>query len=117
VSTAGTIGGRVALNPSLTAKVSPTDTVFIFARATNGPRMPLAALRIPAAELPKDFKLDDAMGMAGGMKLSSASEVVVEARVSKSGNALPQPGDLFGKSAPTKPGTAGLRITIDQVVP
>lgn len=116
-STGGTIGGRVALSPSFAAKVSPTDTVYIFARATNGPRMPLAALRIPAVELPKDFKLDDSMGMAGGMKLSSASEVVVEARISKSGNALSQPGDLFGRSAPAKPGTAGLRITIDQVVP
>ncbi|HEY2863071.1 MAG TPA: c-type cytochrome biogenesis protein CcmI [Casimicrobiaceae bacterium] len=113
---AGTIGGRVTLSASLAGKVSPTDTVFIFARATNGPRMPLAALRIPAAELPKDFELDDTMGMAG-VKLSSASEVVVEARLSKSGNALPQTGDLFGRSAPTKPGTAGLHITIDQVVP
>ena len=78
--------------------------------------MPLAAMRIPASELPKEFTLDDAMGMAG-MKLSTASEVIVEARVSRSGNALAQPGDLFGTSAPVKPGATGLRITIDQVVP
>lgn len=114
---AGTISGRVAMSSSLAQKVSPTDTVFIFARAPTGPRMPLAALRVPASELPKDFALDDTMGMAAGAKLSSASEVVVEARLSRTGNALPQPGDLFGKSAPVKPGATGLRITIDQVVP
>jgi cytochrome c-type biogenesis protein CcmH len=51
------------------------------------------------------------------VKLSSAGEVVVEARVSRSGNALPQSGDLFGRSAPAKPGIDRLRITIDQVVP
>ena len=114
---AGTISGRIAVSPSLAQKVTPTDTVFIFARAPAGPRMPLAALRIPAGEWPKEFTLNDAMGMAAGTKLSSANEVVVEARVSRTGNALPQPGDLFGKSGPIKPGTNGLRITIDQVVP
>ncbi|MGH8712422.1 MAG: c-type cytochrome biogenesis protein CcmI/CycH, partial [Casimicrobiaceae bacterium] len=108
---------RVALSPALAAKVAPTDTVFIFARAAAGPRMPLAVLRVPAADLPKDFRLDDSMSMAPGVKLSSAGEVVVEARVSRSGNALPQSGDLFGRSAPTKPGGSGLRITIDQAVP
>jgi cytochrome c-type biogenesis protein CcmH len=79
--------------------------------------MPLAAMRIPASELPKEFTLDDAMGMAAGTKLSNAGEVIVEARLSRTGNALAQPGDLFGRSGPVKPGTAGLRITMDQVVP
>jgi len=115
-ASAGTISGRVAVSPPLAAKVAPTDTVFIFARAPAGPRMPLAAMRIPASELPKEFTLDDAMGMAG-MKLSTASEVVVEARLSRTGSALAQPGDLFGRSAPVKPGATGLRITMDQVVP
>ena len=115
-SNAGTISGRVTVSPTLAAKVAPTDTVFIFARASAGPRMPLAVMRVPASELPKEFTLDDAMAMAG-MKLSTASEVVVEARVSRSGNALAQPGDLFGRSAPVKPGATGLRIVIDQLVP
>jgi len=79
--------------------------------------MRLAAMRIPAGELPKEFTLDDAMGMAAVMKLSSAGEVIVEARVSRTGNALAQPGDLFGRSGPIKPGATGLRITIDQVMP
>ncbi len=115
--TAGAISGRVDIAPALTSKVALSDTVFIYARAAEGPRMPLAILRIPARELPKDFSLDDTMGMAPGVKLSAAPSVIVEARISKSGNAIPQPGDLFGRSAPLKPGTAGLRITIDQIVP
>ncbi|OLE17487.1 MAG: c-type cytochrome biogenesis protein CcmI [Betaproteobacteria bacterium 13_1_20CM_3_63_8] len=116
--TAGSaIAGRVDLNAALASKVALNDTVFIFARAAQGPRMPLAVLRIPAKELPRDFSLDDSMSMAPGVKLSAAPSVIVEARISKSGNALPQPGDLFGRSAPLKPGATGVRITIDQVVP
>jgi cytochrome c-type biogenesis protein CcmH len=111
------ITGRVDLNGALASKVALNDTVFIFARATEGPRMPLAVLRIPAKELPRDFSLDDSMSMAPGVKLSAVPSVIVEARISKSGNALPQPGDLFGRSAPLKPGVTGVRITIDQVVP
>jgi cytochrome c-type biogenesis protein CcmH len=114
---AGAISGRVDIAAALTPKVALSDTVFIYARAAEGPRMPLAVLRIAARELPKDFSLDDSMGMAPGVKLSTAPSVIVEARISKSGNAIPQPGDLFGRSAPLKPGTAGLRITIDQIVP
>jgi len=111
------IAGRVDLNGALASKVALNDIVFIFARAAEGPRMPLAVLRIPAKELPRDFSLDDSMSMAPGMKLSSAPSVIVEARISKSGNALPQPGDLFGRSTPLKPGATGVHITIDQVVP
>ena len=116
-SGAGAISGRVDIAPALTSRVALSDTVFIYARAAEGPRMPLAVVRIAARELPQDFLLDDSMGMAPGVKLSTAPSVIVEARISKSGNAIPQPGDLFGRSAPLKPGTAGLRITIDQVVP
>ncbi|HEY2969712.1 MAG TPA: c-type cytochrome biogenesis protein CcmI [Casimicrobiaceae bacterium] len=116
-STAAAIAGRVDISPALATKVAPTDTVFIFARAVDGPRMPLAVLRIAAKDLPKEFTLDDSMGMAPGAKLSGAAAVIVEARVSKSGNALPQSGDFSGRSAPVKPGTAGVKVTIDQVVP
>jgi cytochrome c-type biogenesis protein CcmH len=116
-SGAGAISGRVDIAPALTSKVALSDTVFIYARAAEGSRMPLAILRIPARELPKEFSLDDSMGMAPGVKLSTAPSVIVEARISKSGNAMPQSGDLFGRSAPLKPGATGLRIAIDQVVP
>ncbi len=116
VAAASAISGRVELNAALASKVALSDTVFIFARATEGPRMPLAVLRIPAKELPRDFSLDDSMSMAPGVKLSAAPSVVVEARISKSGNALPQAGDLIGRSGSLKPGATGVRITIDQVV-
>ena len=116
-STGATIAGRVDISPTLAAKVALTDTVFIFARAVDGPRVPLAVLRIPAKELPKEFTLDDSMAMAPGARLSGAAAVIVEARISKSGNALPQSGDFSGRSAPVKPGAAGVKVTIDQVVP
>jgi cytochrome c-type biogenesis protein CcmH len=111
------ISGRVDLSAALAPKVALSDTVFIFARAVDGPRMPLAVLRIPAKELPRNFSLDDSMSMAPGAKLSSTASVIVEARISKSGNPIAQSGDLFGRSAPVKPGTAGILITIDEVVP
>jgi cytochrome c-type biogenesis protein CcmH len=114
---AAAITGRVELDAALASRVAVNDTVFIFARAAEGPRMPLAVMRVPAKELPRDFLLDDSMSMAPGMMLSSAGSVIVEARISKSGNALAQPGDLFGRSAPLKPGSKGIRLTIDQVVP
>jgi cytochrome c-type biogenesis protein CcmH len=111
------ITGRVEISAALAPKVALTDTVFIFARAVEGSRMPLAILRIPAKELPKDFRLDDSMGMASGAKLSATPTVIVEARISKSGNAMPQAGDLSGRSGPVKAGASGVKVTIDQVVP
>jgi len=114
---AASIAGSVDITPALAAKVTLNDTVFIFARAVDGPRMPLAVLRVPARELPKQFRLDDSMGMAPGVKLSSAAAVIIEARISRSGNALPQPGDLSGRSAPVKPGASDVKVIIDQVVP
>jgi cytochrome c-type biogenesis protein CcmH len=111
------IAGRVEIGAKLAGKVAPTDTVFIFARPVDGPRMPLAVLRVPAQALPLDFNLDDSLSMAPTAKLSGAQAVVVEARISKHGSATPQAGDLFGRIDSVKPGTSGLHISIDQVVP
>ncbi|MEO8102034.1 MAG: c-type cytochrome biogenesis protein CcmI, partial [Betaproteobacteria bacterium] len=102
------------------AKLAPTDTLFIFARAKEGPRMPLAALRIPApkpGDFPKSFELTDAMAMAPGLNLASFPEVVIEARVSKTGNAQLQPGDLSGVSEAVKPGARAIKVTISRVAP
>ena len=110
------VSGKVTLAPSLAAKVEPTDTVFIFARAAQGPRMPLAILRRPAGDLPIEFALDDSMAMTPQMKLSSFPEVVIGARVSKSANATPQPGDLEGASPPIKVGASGVIVVIDSEV-
>jgi len=79
--------------------------------------MPLAIVRRTARELPLEFALDDSMAMAPGATISSAREVVVEARVSASGSATAASGDLSGVSATVAPGATGLRITIDRVVP
>lgn len=116
-STAMAVTGRVELDPKIASKVAPDDTVFVLARAVEGPRMPLAVQRFRAAELPRGFRLDDSMSMAPGMKLSTTPKIVVEARVSRSGNAITQPGDVRGASAPLAPGAADIRIVIGDVVP
>jgi cytochrome c-type biogenesis protein CcmH len=116
-ATPGTsVSGTVTLAPALAAKARPDDTVFIFARAAEGPRMPLAILRKQVKDLPLTFKLDDSMAMSPTAKLSSTPRVVVGARISTSGQATPQPGDLQGFSAPVAPGAAGLAIEITDVV-
>lgn len=111
------ISGRVTLGAALQGKVSLDDTVFVFARASQGSRMPLAILRKQVRDLPLDFKLDDSLAMSPAAKLSGAAEVVVGARISKSGSAMPQPGDWQGFSAPVKPGASGLSIEIAQPAP
>jgi cytochrome c-type biogenesis protein CcmH len=116
-SAPGAITGRVVLDPKLRERVAPNDALFVFARAVNGPRMPLAVIRGTAGELPRAFTLDDSTAMAPAARLSSADEVVVEARISKSGSATPSPGDLRGTSAPVKPGARDVLITINDVVP
>ena len=113
---AASVSGTVTLSPALAAKASPTDTVFIFARAAQGPRMPLAVLRAQVKDLPISYKLDDSMAMAPNARISGAAQVIVGARISKSGNAVPQPGDLAGESAPVAPGASGVAITIANAV-
>ena len=114
---AAAITGSVALDPKLRGRAAASDTLFIYARAAQGPRMPLAIVRTTAGEWPRAFRLDDSMAMTPAAKLSNASEVVVEARVSKTGNATPSPGDLQGASAAVKPGARDVLIVINDVVP
>ena len=111
------VGGTVSLSPSLAAQAAPDDTLFIFARAVSGPRMPLAIVRAHVKDLPKAFTLDDAMAMAPAMKVSNFPEVMLGARISKSGNATPQSGDLMGSAGPVRVGSSGVKIVIDGVVP
>ena len=110
------VSGTVALDPALVAKARPDDTLFVFARAAEGPRMPLAILRKQVKDLPLTFTLDDSMAMTPTARLSSASRVVVGARISARGDATPQAGDLQGFSAPVAPGAAGLKVQISEVV-
>jgi cytochrome c-type biogenesis protein CcmH len=110
------VSGTVTLAPALAAKAQPDDTLFVFARAAEGPRMPLAILRKQVKDLPLTFTLDDSMAMTPTANLSSAPRVIVGARISARGQATPQPGDLQGFSAPVAPGAAGLNIQIVDVV-
>ncbi len=114
---ATSLRGRVELSAAVKDKAKPDDVVFIFARAVDGPRMPLAAKRARVADLPLDFVLDDSQAVMPGANLSSAQQVRVEVRISKSGTATPSSGDLTGKSEPVKPGAKGLRVVIDRIEP
>lgn len=114
-SPGASVSGVVQLAPELKAKVSPSDTLFVFARPAEGPRMPIAILRAQAKDLPLEFTLDDRAAMTGGSKLSDQKLVVVGARISKSGSATPQPGDAHGQSAPVAPGAKGVRIVVSEL--
>jgi cytochrome c-type biogenesis protein CcmH len=111
------VQGEVRLSAALKNHAAPDDTVFIFARAADGPRMPLAVIRRQVKDLPADFRLDDSMAMKPELRLSAFARVVVTARVSRSGNAVAQSGDLLGESAPVAPGAGRVSVVIDQVTP
>ena len=117
VAAAGGVAGTVAVAPEIAPRIKGTETLFIYARAENGSRMPLAIVRASAKALPMKFALDDSQSMAPTMKLSGASAVRIEARVSASGNAMPQAGDLVGTSDVVKPGAHDVRVVVDKVVP
>ncbi len=117
-ATAGSerITGTVTMSVALAGKAKPTDTLFVVARAVEGPKAPLAVIRVLVKDLPLQFVLDDSMAMTPQTKLSNFDRVVVLARVSISGDAIPQPGDLQGASGILKPGSSGVKISIDSVV-
>ena len=110
------VRGTVRLAPALRKQVNADDIVFVFARAAEGPAMPLAVLRARAADLPLQFALNDSMAMAQGVTVSAHPRIVVTARVSKSGSAKPAPGDLQGASGPVANDASGVAVTIDSVV-
>jgi cytochrome c-type biogenesis protein CcmH len=111
-----TLKVAVSLSPAVAKQAAPDDVVYVFARAVSGPRMPLAIVRAQVKDLPTTIVLEDSQGMGSGMTLSSAPEVIVVARVSKSGMANAQNGDLEGMSAPVKKGTKSISISIANVV-
>lgn len=91
---------KVAVDPALAVRASPDDTVYVFARATQGPRMPVAIVRAKVRELPLEVELDESRSMAGGPSLASQHEVYVGARISRSGEAMARTGDLEGVAGP-----------------
>ena len=109
---------RVGISDEVRAKFAEGDTVFIYAKAKQGPRMPLAAQRVSVSQLPADIVLDDSMAMVEGMNLSSFDQLVVSARVSRSGTAIAQSGDYIGQTdVIDKSSQEPLLINIDTLVP
>ena len=111
------ITGRISLAAALKDKASPTDMVYVYASPANGDRMPLAIFKSTAAKLPLNFTLDDSTAMLPERKLSGAGEVILKARISKSGNAIPQSGDLTGTLGPVKVGAKGLMLEVKEQIP
>jgi len=109
---AGAVAGTVSLAPALMGKAAPDDTVFIFARPAEGSRMPIAIVRKQVRDLPFTFRLDDSLAMSPSSLLSKAGSVIVGARISKSGQAVPQPGDLEGLTGATAVGSTGVAVVI-----
>ncbi len=109
---------RVSLDASLSGQVVGSDTVFVLARAVDGPAIPLAVVRKQVDELPLVVTLDDSMAMMPAMKLSSREQVTVVAKVSKSGKPITQSGDLIGEMSPVIPGDPELvNVVISKIAP
>ena len=111
-----TIRGSLEITPELKARLTQNDVIFLFARPVQG-GPPVAAVRGPAIRLPMDFELSDRLAMNPDNLLSQHKEVVLVARVSKSGGPMAQPGDLEGSVSGVKVGAAGVTIVIDKLVP
>ena len=115
---AATLRGTVQLDPRWRSHVPEGATLFVLARAADERGPPLAVVRATAGTWPFKFTLDDANAMLPDRRLSGFKRVIVEARISRSGNPIAQPGDLHAVSAVLDPHTAGeVRLTIDTEVP
>lgn len=110
-----TVSGEVVLAPALAAQLKPDDVLFIVARPDDGSRVPLAVLRKRAGDLPLKFTLDDSLAMVPDRTVSKARAVVLVARISRSGQPIPQAGDLTSAATePVVPGTSTVRLVIDR---
>ncbi len=111
------ITGKVILGPNLANKASLPDTLFVFAKDVAGPPMPVSIVRASRKDLPFTFRLDDSTSPMPSRKLSDIDTVVIVARLSKSGKAMPESGDLEGMSQPIKPGAENITVVIDRERP
>lgn len=110
------VAGVVEIDPKLRAEVGPGDTLFVFARAVDGPKMPVAMMRKKVSDLPLQFSLDDSMSMTPQFKLSSVGKVIIGARVSRSGDALARAGDFEGLSQAVAVGAGNVKVVINTTV-
>ncbi|ABL98458.1 c-type cytochrome biogenesis protein CcmI [Shewanella amazonensis] len=111
-----TVTVQISVSPELAANVSDSDMLFIFARATEGPKVPLAATKISAKALPATITLDDSTNMGGDVKLSSAKQVEIIAVLSKHGSVKPQSGDLKGSLNGVDVGGESVNLVLDTLV-
>lgn len=111
------ITGKVVLGPSLAGKATLPDTLFVFAKDVAGPPMPVSIVRASKKDLPFTFRLDDSTSPMPSRKLSDIETVVIVARLSKSGKAMPESGDLEGMSQPIKLGAEHITVVIDRERP
>lgn len=109
----------VSLAPELAERLDPQATLFVFARAAEGPPMPLAVYRGKAGELPLAVQLDDSMAMMPTAKLSQFERWIVTARVSRAGQVQALSGDLQGTLTVARDqlGDAAMALVINEVVP
>lgn len=111
-----TISGQVDLSSELKSKLKPGDVLMVIARQP-GERMPVAVLKVPATQFPFSFVLDDSLAMNPNKRISQLSEVSVEVRISKTGMAKAEPGDLISAAQTVKLGSAKVSILVNQVYP
>ncbi|MEJ5988472.1 c-type cytochrome biogenesis protein CcmI [Ramlibacter sp. PS3R-8] len=111
------VGGQVAIAPSLQDKVAPDDTVFVIARAQAAGPMPVAVLRLRVKDLPAKFVLDDSLAMSPERPISRFGKLTIDVRVSRSGQAAPQPGDLAGSMVGVSLGQEGIELRVDRLIP
>lgn len=111
------ITGKVVLGPNFANRSNLPDTLFVFAKDVAGPPMPVSIVRTSRKDLPFTFRLDDSTSPMPSRKLSDISTVVIVARLSKSGKAMPESGDLEGMSQPIAPGTENITVVIDRERP
>ncbi|NRB25469.1 c-type cytochrome biogenesis protein CcmI [Shewanella sp.] len=114
-ATAKSVSVEVSISAELADQVASSDMLFIFARNTEGPKVPLAAVKVSAKTLPATITLDDSTSMGGDVKLSGAKNVEIIAVLSKHGSVKPQTGDLQGRLAMVKVGDT-VKLVIDTQV-
>ena len=114
VSSGKEISGKIELSAELKSKIKPGDIVMVIARKP-GERMPVAVLRVPATDFPMSFALNDALAMNPAAPLSQLSEASIEVRISKTGMAKPEAGDLISNVQTIKVGANNVHLVVDQV--
>ncbi len=110
------VSGKIGITSELQAKVKVGDTLLVIARKP-GERMPVAVLKAAVAAFPMNFVLNDSLAMSSNALISQLPEVSVEVRISKTGMAMPESGDLISAPQTIKVGTTNARLMIDQVRP